>query len=658
MAALLAASGAYAQSEQTGILVYEVSFFADSRPNTAFDMIKRVPGFTFDAGATARGFAGTAGNVLIDGQRPTSKSDSLDNILIRIPAVDVERIELIRGGAPGIDMQGRTVIVNVVRKKEDSTRIVATGEGIFFPDGHIIPNASLEFTQHTGAKIYEASASLFGNYDDSVGHGRHDIFDAAGTLLQHDDASSHGMGIGGSIKAAATLPLFGGEFKANGQVQDSPFNSRLTYYSPTNFENYVDKSDSQSAELGLHWKGPVGGTEVELLGLQRLGRNTFMDLDTVNDAKFTSRNHTGETIVRGTARYLPVPSLTLEAGAEGAFNFLDGHTHFEIMGAPVILPSADARVEERRGEVFGQGTWKISDEWLLEAGARFEFSTISESGYTSLSRSFTYPKPRAVLTWSPSKNTQIRARYERIVGQLDFDNFIASSDLASSGVTSGNALIKPDQRTQYAVSFEQHFWEKGAIVVTLMHEQISDVVDLIPVEPTPGVFFDAPGNIGDGTNNEIKLELTVPLDKLGISNGLIKSTSIWDISEVIDPVTGQKRVISGQRPQNIRVSFSQDLEQWNSTWGLFFYNGWDEMAFRLAEVRHRQVVPPYVGVFWDYKPSPSWSIHVEADNLTRFIFDSKRTLYAGRRDVNPVAAIEDLNFHSQPTLDIQIRKTF
>ena len=73
-------------------------------------MIFRLPGFNLDTGDSGtRGFAGAAGNVLIDGDRPSSKSDSLDAVLRRISAGSVERIELIRGGAPGIDMQGRAV---------------------------------------------------------------------------------------------------------------------------------------------------------------------------------------------------------------------------------------------------------------------------------------------------------------------------------------------------------------------------------------------------------------------------------------------------------------------------------------------------------------------------------------------------------------------
>src|SRR5437773_11853333 len=89
---------------------YPASYFALAKPNTAFDMIARLPGFTFDPGQSVRGFGGAAGNVLIDGERPATKADTLDNILKRIPAASVLRIDLIRGSAPGVDMQARTVL--------------------------------------------------------------------------------------------------------------------------------------------------------------------------------------------------------------------------------------------------------------------------------------------------------------------------------------------------------------------------------------------------------------------------------------------------------------------------------------------------------------------------------------------------------------------
>ena len=52
---------------------YPRAFFDRFYPQTALDLLQRVPGFSLDTGAELRGFAGAAGNVLVDGERPTIK---------------------------------------------------------------------------------------------------------------------------------------------------------------------------------------------------------------------------------------------------------------------------------------------------------------------------------------------------------------------------------------------------------------------------------------------------------------------------------------------------------------------------------------------------------------------------------------------------------
>src|SRR3954467_4575918 len=126
-AVLLFLAGGHSRAlAQDQIESYVPSFFASARPQTAMDMINRLPGFAFDGGDGSRGFSGNSGNVLIDGQRPTSKTDNLSSVLSRIVASDVDRIEVIHGSAPGIDMQGKAVMANVIRKQSASTTIVAT----------------------------------------------------------------------------------------------------------------------------------------------------------------------------------------------------------------------------------------------------------------------------------------------------------------------------------------------------------------------------------------------------------------------------------------------------------------------------------------------------------------------------------------------------
>ncbi|HEX4861971.1 MAG TPA: TonB-dependent receptor, partial [Rhizomicrobium sp.] len=318
----------------------------------------------------------------------------------------------------------------------------------------------------------------------------------------------------------------------------------------------------------------------------------------------------------------------------------------------------NADVEEKRGEAFGQGTWKITSEFTLEAGARFEYSRINEASDDKQTRKFFYPKPRAVLTWSPDKDDQVRLRYEKVVGQLDFGNFVATGNLGGTGVTAGNSNLRPDQHTQFEASFEHHFWDKGAIVLQLIHEEITDVVDFVPVTAPDGTLFDAPGNIGNGQNNQFNLDFVLPLDKLGLPNGRLHTITNVQLSSVRDPVTGMSRVISGERPQDFEASLMQDINSLKSTWKIGYFNGWDEHYFRLDQTQHRRVVPPYIYVYWEYKPTPDWSLHLELDDLGRFVYDNEFFNYDIDRNTGALLSTDDRAIKSQPRVFIEIRKTF
>lgn len=70
----------------TGSRKFDPDFFAAYASVTALDMVKRILGFSIDRGEGRRGFSENAGNVLIDGDRPSTKSDDIMTILSRIPA--------------------------------------------------------------------------------------------------------------------------------------------------------------------------------------------------------------------------------------------------------------------------------------------------------------------------------------------------------------------------------------------------------------------------------------------------------------------------------------------------------------------------------------------------------------------------------------------
>jgi len=61
-----------------------------------------------------RGFAGAVGNVVINGARPSAKAETLQDILRRIPASQVVRVELMPGALVGAEYRSRSQVLNIV----------------------------------------------------------------------------------------------------------------------------------------------------------------------------------------------------------------------------------------------------------------------------------------------------------------------------------------------------------------------------------------------------------------------------------------------------------------------------------------------------------------------------------------------------------------
>jgi len=655
---ILLAVPALAQ-EKGGISTYPAAFFADSRPATAYDMIGRVPGFAFDNGlsTSVRGFAGSAGNVLVNGSRPTAKTDDLNSILLRIPAANVERIEVIRGGAPGIDMQGQSVVANVVTSKDAADQTILSASLNYTGAGQWAPSAGVEYHGQNGVLRYEASLSRTAEvWDDSPGNG-YRVVTAPGSAPVYDRAVRTGiMRYGYAAHGGLILPLWGGEWNNSFTLQTNDFPYGVRYYggSGTRFD-YITRK--RNGEFGSHWQGLVGNVNLEALLLQRLGHQDFSNTSAAagSSQMFLSGNDTGESIARVTARYNLLPNLGLEAGGEAVYNFLDGHSRFISNGTAVTLPNANLSVNERRGEAFASATWKIIPTLSLEAGMRMEFSEISSTGDTQKDRSFFYPKPRILLAWDADDKTQLRLRAEKTLGQLNFTDFVASSNLAGYGVAAGNADLRPEQRWQFEAAIERHFWEKGGLVLSGLHEEITDLQDFIPV----GGGLDAPGNIPNATSDKLAITGTIPLDFLGIKNGLLKPNVYWTTSSLIDPVTGESRRISNQRNINAYYNFTQDLDEWKSTWGFNWGTSFSRTTWRISQISRVAIHnTPFVNIFWSYKPTADLNITLGADNFIPYRFELEQRNFSGPRNVASPPTIQDEFIRTQPRFYLQLRKTF
>jgi outer membrane receptor protein involved in Fe transport len=640
-----------AAAAERGVIAYPPSFFAELKPISAYDMVLRIPGFTFDKGVVVRGLAGSSGNVLIDGQPPVSKNDVLDDILKRIPAASVERIELIRGGAPGIDMEGRTILANVVRKQTAGFRGAVSPSMFFIYNGKVLPSIRVEGQwRWPGGRAAEFSQVLgtgvLPNGDYGIGSRYRYNADGTVRLASHVEGYSYGARI--NTTAAYETPFLDGRARINGALIINPGSVEIydTYRSTAGLEYEFDENRKRQLELG----GRFNRTLNDHLTLETTAFQQFSHL--ITDVHFEGPGLTRdfaldrqstESTGRVQLRVRGPPGVTFETGVEGAFNHQDSETDLTVNARPVLVPAANVTVEELRGEVFGRGTWQATSKLTLEAGARQEASRVTSDGDVVLRKSLHFLKPRAAATWSPDSDSQLRLRIEREVGQLNFDDFVASSAVASTGtVVAGNPDLNPQQQWVYEAAYERRFWGAGAALITVRHYDITDTVDRGPARDAMGAIIrdpvtgqaaaDRPDNIGPGAKDEIQASLTLPLERFGIHAAQLKLQSTWRDTEVRDPISGQKREISGQHPIDWEGHYSQDLPQWNATWGVDAIGGYRERFFRLSEIETKKY-STWVVLYGEYKPRPDLSVRVEVNGVTLRNARRIREVYIGPRNL-------------------------
>lgn len=646
-------------STQQGVLVFTPDFFADQRPGTALDMVNRVPGFSISDGGGRRGFEGSVGNVLVNGSRPASKSDTGSAVLSRTLASQVERIELVRGGALGIDMQGFALVVNVITRNESSRQSILTLDGILFDGGTDMFHGSYQFTASQGERTWGVTLSDGVSSSDSNGAGPVLRRAANGDTISREDFYNDSFGGGTSLRGNFASPWFGGKIDLTGRYGVNDSHTVALQTSPTvRRENRLDNEGS-GGEFGAVYTRPLSARSSfetrfihQFNGFESIstGRTRSEGVDSP-EQRFVGEGDSSETILRGLVRYERSPALTLEGGGEVAYNLLETDQAFTVGGVAVPLPSASVKVEETRGELFGKSTWRLRPTLMLEGGLRLEASTIIQSGDADQEKSFFFAKPRVQATWTPMLNNQFRFRFERELGQLDFSDFAASADLDDENVLGGNVDLEPEQRWITELTYERRFWEDGIVSVGLRHDEIIDAIDVIPLVGD----LSAIGNIGDGTLDQLVVNILVPTDRFGFTGGRLGFRNTWNHTEVTDPTSGETRAISGVRPSQALFSIAQDIVSWKLQWGGIWITKLSQTRFDPDQTSGFRGAD-YFELWAEYQPTPTLSLRAQVNIWDDF--EVQRTVYANRSSARPIAFVENRYIDPRTFISIRLRKAF
>lgn len=368
-----------------------------------------------------------------------------------------------------------------------------------------------------------------------------------------------------------------------------------------------------------------------------------------------------ETALRQTLSWSPNDRHSLEIGAETALNARD--TDFRLtefdgqVYTPVPLPISATRVEETRSEIFANHVWSASDRVSVESGLRYEFSEIVQTGDAEQSRRFTYPKPSLTVNWRLDDNDRLRFAGRRDVDQLEFDKFASSVDVADDNPVLGNPDYVPQRTWTLEAEWERRFGEEGSFSLQVGYDWIEDLDGWVPIVTDDGVF-DAPGNIGDGTNLRVTGNLTTALDTLGLTNAVLDVFLEWYNTNVEDPLTGEDRHWSGTREWELRLDFRQTFPERGLAWGWDYYWLSPGEEFLAQEYRHFDNTD---GDFDIYVETTRWlglTIRAGVDGVFNNGDDRRRVFYDGSRADGVIDSIEYRNISSGQIAYLRFADTF
>ncbi len=684
------------ESLDSSTVTYPAAYFAEFSPVSVNDMLNVIPGI---GQAMGRGRSGGGGNrrglgageneILINGQRVTGKSNSSYDQLSRIPASQVQYIEIIRGSSQTLDIRNAGQTLNIVLLSEQSRRSINTEVNVdHLADGTLDPGGKIAFSGQTGSFNYLLSAEAEPNYN--YNERRENSFNPDYSLneiiLEEErrDQTSYQISSAVSYQFERDVLQFNAQYgERSPRIDSERLKTGYTRNPVTESrERERREFDSNNWEVGGDWEHPFdNGNKYRLLFIVNDakgagGRERFAvnGTDETKNLYLYNSNRDRERIVR-TSYTLNLGQLHgLEIGIERAQTIYNSGLRMGLPGTgvksaavgglvPVIIPNANGQVEEMRYETFAVHNWKFNDRMSLETTFLFENSEISQSGDVSNSRGFDFFRPKIDYRFDITSMLQFRAGIEKEVNQLSFSDFTSSTDNSDDdkNTQAGNPGIAQEQAWVYSLNLEYRLPNNAGVVSGgVYYRDIQDHIDRIDLS-TPTILESAKGNIGDAERYGINLNFSSKLDILGLSNAQLTANLGLSDSKVTDPFLGTERRVRGNGRGFVGLGFRHDLPAMNMNYGFNYSNpiagGTGRMFIDIDDIEVEKN-SPNLTLFFEKKAFGGTTFRFEAMNTLNGEYCRERTRFIGATVDAIVEEIEDSCNSSGRKFALKVRRTF
>ena len=653
--------------------VFEPAYFEQFAPRNALDMVTRIPGFTITGGNNQgqRGLGQATQNVIVNGERLSSKSDSVEDQLRRIPASDLIRIELVDGNT--LDIPGLTgLVANVIYKSNGASGQIrwTTGFRPHNTEAQLF-GGEISLTGSEGRLDYTVALS---NPNDRFGaDGPILITDGAGNLIE--EQYSRFSGKFDEPKLATRFAYdFGGGVQANlnlNYAEDFLYRKEpeigYPVSGPVRRRTVDTHEDGPQYEIGGDIQFPLGPGTLKIIGLERYERDNFSQtlIDRFDDGsaatgfRFQQTNGVGERI--GRAEYSwKLWEADWQVSGEAAFNRLDRRSSlFELDSdeqfVQLPFPGGNGGVREDRYETSLSFSRGLSSTLSVQAIGALEFSKIEQTGAMPNSRSFRRPKGSLAATWKPAEDFDVSLTLARRVSQLGFGDFLASVSLNTDNENGGNNELVPYQSWNVEIEANKSLGPWGSLKLEARQAWFEDFIDWFPLPEGR----EARGNIGGASRLHLQANATINLDPIGWKGARFDIAAVKRYMYVDDPFTGVERGFSYDQEGSLEIDYRHDIPSTDWAYGGGISHFDNAPYARRYEVGREWEGPFFDTLFIEHKDVMGLTLRAQATNLVlgarnRF----QRTVFDGSRTEGDILFREDVNRRIGPIYRLTISGDF
>ena len=630
---LVISNMAYAQNSNAnaktidGKTTYSVEYFANFHPDNAAQIAEHVPGFFIDDGNNIRGIAGTEGNVLIDGERQSTKGQSIYQYLSGISVKSVDHVEIWQGAALGTLGGKYSTLLNIVRKKDAKSS--GSVELTIAKWGHkeTSPSYSAKYEGKYKNFNYTLSAAhQINQREQRVGH--EFLWDKNNSLIESGVNWERQYSRQDEISFSTDGKI--GKSKINSNIQysnqkyDRPWSNIITLSGGDNINRVESGNDAdidKNISFGLGISRKIGKYDAKLdysykdeedNSSHSFGVNNLIDKPNFSlfAPYFRLRENVAQIVLSRKAK-----KHSFSFGGEAGRTSLDSYSDFyNGDGVNYVLDPnshSQTKVAETRYEAFIADTYEISKKLNIEGKLRLEKSHIAQEGDNQKERDFTYLKPRIAASYKYNDKLDFNLSYERELGQLDFNDFAFQAQILEGNNTQSNAELRPEKADVFKAEFKKTWGKSGNLNIYALYVNIHDAVVLVPIIENSNIIGESVGNVESAWRRGYGVNTKIPLDKL--SKGLeINAEYTYRQSQIKDPFTHQNRELFYQGDNSYNINVTKNFEVEKLSLNAFFLHGERNTDYRMDS----QYLWPNIN-FWglsgEYKGIKNYTISMQYD---------------------------------------------